>query len=127
MKTPIVTASHLCEQLIVDQQSGRLSLINMFNSLRLAELPAVVPHFVFFVSFTDGPRAAKGRVSLFDPNQHRLWSEDITVQFSDPVEAAVYLRRFYNTTFTVYGVYTFEIEIGGEIVLVRRFGVLQPV
>lgn len=127
MKVPIVVASHLCEQLLVDAQSGRISLINCFNSMRFPGLPATLDRFIFFVALTDGPRRAKGRVSLFDPNQHRIWSEEIQLEFKDPVEAALYTQRFYQTTFTVYGVHVFEMEVEGEIVLVRRFGVLKPV
>lgn len=127
MRKPVVIASHLCEQTITDVHTGRLTLVNCFNSLRFHKLPAVIPAFVFFATFTDGPKKARMNIRLRDPFDTLLWQGEMTVTFSDPSELGLYTQPFYNTVLKAFGMYAFEVDFGGELVLVRRFGVYQLV
>lgn len=61
-KLPEVVALMLCEKLNVDTQTGQVSLVGIFNSLRFADFPTAPQSFTVYVALLGG--AGEGKMKL---------------------------------------------------------------
>ena len=53
-ETPMVLSLIVCDTVITDAQSGKKTLVGLFNSVGAARYPHVLPRFFIFASLTNG-------------------------------------------------------------------------
>jgi hypothetical protein len=124
MQRPIARSLFLCDQVIVDRDSGKPTLVGLFESIRCSAFPSLPRSFDVYAVLTDG----QGRMSIDVVISHLATEEQIAVQsgelfFPDPLFRQQVRFRFKTVSFTEAGSYVVALLAEGEVVTDCRFEV----
>jgi len=123
---PVAISLHLCDYLIVEDRTRKVSLVGTFTGLPMAELPGVAPPFSVTAVLTDG--LGEGIIDLVvtrldtgeEVHNHRG-----RITFPDMLQEVTYHIRLARCPFPVEGTYQFALLVDGEWVAHRRLRVYQ--
>src|SRR5436190_1412985 len=86
---PVARGLFLCDWLIVDAQTNKVSLINLFDRVRVTQFPSIPKPFVVYALLTDGFGDIEMRVDIeSDDGEHLVYSKTLRVRFSDRLAPA---------------------------------------
>jgi Family of unknown function (DUF6941) len=123
---PIVLGLTLCDYVIVEEGTRKVSLIGAFTSMAVEEFPAVSPPFSVYAALTD----ASGNVTIrlvvvrLDTDEE-VYSFQGTAHFPDKLAAVGFYLHIQDCSFPVPGFYQFTLDVDGEWVAHRRLRVYQ--
>jgi Family of unknown function (DUF6941) len=113
----------LCDYVIIEERTKKVSLIGGFTSIRVTAFPAVVP-FCVYAALIDGLGEASVELTVThldtDTEVYRLVR---TMQFLDRLVEARALFRLRECTFPAAGTYLFTLLIDHEWVAQRQIRV----
>jgi hypothetical protein len=125
MPTPPVAVSlTLCDYVIVEERTKKISLIGTFTGLKVADFPATPHPFSVFAVLTDGI----GDVTIDLSVTQLATNEEVAIhqgrmRFPDKLAEVSYHARLHHCTFPAPGVYQFTLLADGEWVAHRRLRV----
>jgi hypothetical protein len=110
----------LCQQVIVEERTRRVTLVNNFAWLRLGDFPATYGPFSAVAALTDGQGAIDVTIRVERTETlDLLYHQTQRLVFRSPFHELVALFRFPRITFPVPGGYEFSIWAGGEALAYR--------
>jgi hypothetical protein len=123
---PIAVSLILCEQVIVDRDSGRPAPIGIFSRFYVDRFPSGPQRFSAFASLTNG--RANGTVRLvasrLDTGE-AIYQREHPIAFSDPLEVVNLRMRLRSIRFPVPGLYEFVLFVDSDPVAQRTLRVSQ--
>jgi hypothetical protein len=115
----------VCEQIIVEERTRNVTLVNCFTRLFMDQFPSEARPFAIYSSLIDG----FGEITL-DLLTYRLDDyEEISklsqrVQFPDRLQEVKYLFRLNHFAFPVEGQYQVSLLADGELIAQNRIDVI---
>src|SRR5262245_13229011 len=121
---PVALGMTLCDYVIVEERTKKVSLIGSFTGLAVAAFPALVAPFSVFAALTDGrgDGTVEVRVTRLETNEQVAAARG-SVHFPDPLAEASCRFRFHQCSFPAAGYYQFTLLVDGEWAAQRRIRV----
>jgi hypothetical protein len=123
---PIVEALIICDEIINEAGTNKKSLIGTFNSIVSEQFPMQHPKICVYAAMTNGQGDMSGELRCVRvEDQEVIFKAVGRVQFADPNQVVEMSFNFRNIVFEHPGLYTFELLAGDEMLLEKRFHVVQ--
>ncbi|MFH0981062.1 MAG: hypothetical protein V2A79_05940 [Planctomycetota bacterium] len=124
---PDVLSLIVCDQIITDRVSGKVSLIGMFSAIHSPRFPVAHPQICVYVAMTDGHGKTPITIRIVDANEARrpLVEGKGTVEFKDPRMIANLALQFHGLTFPEAGQYRVQIWSGSTLLREARLHLVQ--
>lgn len=114
MDAPQLNYFHICDQVIIAQDSNNVSLINIFNEIQTSGLPAIHPRFSI-LSNTAGPKGSYiQEIEVIGPDGASLAKISGEANYSG-IGPNNFIANFVNFVFPQAGEYIFRVKVGGGI------------
>jgi len=125
--TPNVLALLICDQIITDRISGKVSLIGMFSKVHGRRFPAAHPTMSVFVALTDGHGKTELTIRIVDANDARppIVEGKGYVDFKDPRAIAHLALQFNGLRFPEAGAYRVQLWAEDELLREARLELIQ--
>ena len=120
-KSCVCLSCILCELVIQDQETKNRSLINMFNHVMVAQLPARMHRLSILVSITDGRGQSQGKLEIVDPEGAPVIRGVNPVVFRDPTVIFDLCYEFRDVVFHKEGRHNINFWLGDDLVVMRPF------
>ena len=121
---PIALALALCDYVILEERTKKVSVIGRFNSFSVTRFPAMVAPFSAYALLTDGLGDASVElvVSRMDTDQG-VFVYRGSLHFPDRLTHVGFHTRFRQFVFPASGQYQFTLLVDGEWVAQQRVAV----
>jgi hypothetical protein len=121
---PIALGLTLCDQVIVEEGTRKVSLIGTFSRIRLRTFPSEPSPFCVFGTLTDGRGDGILEVAIArqDTNEE-IYAAQRDIHFPDRFAEVHVLFRIGGCRFASSGGYVVTLLVDGELVAQRRFRV----
>ncbi len=121
---PIALGLALCDYVIVEERTKKVSLIGRFDTFSVTRFPASVPPFSAYALLTDGLGDARVElvVSRMETD-HGAFMYRGSLHFPDRLTHVGFHTRFRQFVFPVSGQYQFTLLLDGEWVAQQRVSV----
>jgi len=125
--TPNVLALLVCDQIITDRITGKVSLIGMFSKVHGRRFPAAHPMMSVFVAMTDGHGKTDLTIRIVDANEARppIVEGRGSVDFKDPRAIAHLALQFNGLRFPEAGPYRVQLWSEQELLREARLDLVQ--
>lgn len=125
--TPDVIALLVCDQIITDRMTGKVSLIGMFSKVHGRRFPASHPQLCVFVAMTDGHGKTELVIRVVDANDARppIVEGKGIVDFKNPRAIAHLALQFHGLTFPEPGDYRVQLWSGGSLLREARLELIR--
>ena len=124
---PDVLSLILCDQIITDRMTGKVSLIGMFSRVHAPRFPVAHPQLSVFVALTEGYGDTEMRIRVVDANDERppVVEGHGKVRFQDPRSIAHLALQFHGLRFPEPGEYRVQLYCGNELLREARLVMVQ--
>ncbi|MDA1195293.1 MAG: hypothetical protein O2894_08915 [Planctomycetota bacterium] len=122
---PVVKAFLVCDQIIQDAQTGKISLIGLFQDLRADRFPATHPSLWIYTSLTNARGAYTFEIQLVDVANSTVLGKGTppTIQIPGPLETAEMCAQLGNLQLPRPGTYEFQLLANGELLATKHLRV----
>ncbi len=119
---PTLLALVICDTVIEDVETGKKSLIGLFDLVVGVQRPAFIPELCVYVCLVGGPEHSPCRIAVrcLGPDGTEVATAEESVDFPHADSVAELVFRFQGVEFRETGWYRFECRIGGEAIAERR-------
>jgi len=122
---PILLSMSLCDLIIRDQQTHKVSLINLFNEVRAQHFPCQHPRLHVYVCLTNGRGNYQGRLAFVDTQTDTTLAKlEGPVVFHSPLQVVEMNFELNALPLPHEGEYRFEFLCDGEPVGARNLRVV---
>lgn len=123
---PILLAINICDQIIRDESTKKISLIGLFNTIKANMFP--VRHSLHvYVAITNGQGEYEGELRFVNLSNKQLVAKAIgKIRFHNPLEVYEFNFAFQNLEFGSEGKYAVDFLCDGGPVGTREFIVMGP-
>jgi len=119
---PEVLAMAICDLVIEDSETGKKSLIGLFDHVYTTKLPSVVNELNVFLSLTDGRGTPAAEIRCINSiTGEELFRTEGEIEFPDPLTVVDLHFRFQGCEFPDEGEYRFQFFCEGELLRERKF------
>ncbi|HYG74841.1 MAG TPA: hypothetical protein VEK08_07555 [Planctomycetota bacterium] len=130
MVKPILLALVLCDTIIREAQTNKLSLIGTFNGIFASAFPCTHPSLSVYIAITEGRGRVpcKLRMTSLDNNQV-IFELPGQIEFGGPTSVGELVFQLQQVQFAAPGVYAIEFWADGELLGSRKVSaqkVAQP-
>jgi hypothetical protein len=124
---PDVLSLIVCDQIITDRVTGKVSLIGMFAAVHAPRFPVSHPQICVYVALTDGHGKTPITIRIVDANDARrpIVEGKGIVEFKDPRMIANLALQFHGLTFPEAGQYRVQIWSGSSLLREARLHLVQ--
>ena len=124
---PDVLSLIVCDQIITDRVTGKVSLIGMFSAIHTPRFPVRHPQICVHVALTDGRGKTPLTIRIVDANEARkpLVEGKGIVEFKDPRMIANLALQFHGLRFPEPGQYRVQIWSGSSLLREARLHLIQ--
>ena len=123
---PIAEALIICDEIINEAGTNKKSLIGTFNSILSDQYPMQHAKICVYAAMTNGQGEMSGELRCMRvDDQQMIFKASGTVQFADPNQVVEMSFNFRNIVFERPGLYTFELLAADELLLEKRFHVVE--
>ena len=121
---PILLALVLCDTVIREQGTNKVSLIGTFNSLSSSTFPCVHGSFWVYIAITEGRgrHSSKLRITSLSTGQN-VFELPGEIEFADPTSVGELVFQLSGTRFDVPGLYAVEFWAGDDLLGSRKIHV----
>ena len=124
-ETPMVLSLIMCDTVITDAQSGKKTLVGLFNSIGAVRYPHLLPRFFIFASITNGNGTVEFKIRLKAGNGDVVFDLPGKVPFNTPLDAPEIVFDIQNLVIKSTGTYELQviyndIPIASRIVTFRQ-------
>lgn len=124
--TPVAIALHLCDYVIVEARTNKISLVGTFIAMAMPEFPGIPSPFSVVAVLTDG--CGEGiitlAVTLLDTGEE-VYRHEGRISIQEMLQEVTYHTRLHSCGFPTEGLYQFTLLVDGEWVAHRRLKVYQ--
>jgi hypothetical protein len=121
MQRPAALGLMLCDQVIVERETGKPTLVGVFTALACSQFPSTPRPFDVFAALTDGQgHVALDLVVSEIETEEQLSAQSLEQDFPDPLQVVNVRFRFRALSFPAAGNYLFELLAEGESICHRR-------
>ncbi len=124
--TPVVLSINVCDSIIRDEITKKVSLIGIFNTIHANSFPAIHPLLHVYMALTNGHGKYKGELRLLDDAGKVLVSAQGPLEFSNPLQVVEINFQWQQLKFAKQGQYIIEVQCDGGQVGSRKFRVIGP-
>lgn len=122
---PICQAIVVCDNIIREENTHKLSLMGLFNSITVPSFPTRHARMHVFVSLTNYIGETEGKLKFIDPEGNTIAEIQGPITFNDKL-ATVELNIIINgMVFPKPGVYTIEFLVAHQLVGSRKIQVME--
>ncbi len=119
---PVAVGLFLCEQVIVEERSRNVTLVNSFTRRRVEEIPWEATNFILFAVLTDGLGEGSLDVVIYAlDDMEEIYERSVKWQFDNPLHELRCRLRLRDCIFPREGHYQASLLIAGEEIAQRRF------
>ena len=112
----------ICDSVIEDVESGKKSLIGLFDHVQTTDFPSVVNELNVFLSLTDGRGNPSAELRCVDAQTEEvLFRTTGEIEFPDPLTVVDLHFRFQGCEFPEAGEYRFQFLCNNELLRERKF------
>lgn len=123
IQPPVAIGLTVCEQVIVEEKTHNITLVNCFARLKVREVPSGSHRLVVYARLTDGRGEGKIRLELLRPDTlDEVLVQDISAAFSHPLQEFHAVFRG-SVPFPIEGRYQVNLLADGELIAQRTFQV----
>ncbi len=126
MQRPSALGMTLCDQIIIDRDTLKLTLVGILTGIACEQFPSFPQPIDVFVDLTDG----QGNITLnlvvicLDTDEE-IRNERIIQEFRNPLQVVTLIMRLRLLSFPTPGNYLFELQADGEAICHRRLRVYE--
>lgn len=127
MPKPIVLSINICDTIIRDELTKKVSLIGLFNAIKASTFPSTHPSFHLYVALTNGHGKYKTSMRIVSvDNNEVLINIDGDLDVLDPLQAVEINICLQGLRFKGPGKYSLQVLCNGELIGSRDFMVIGP-
>lgn len=124
---PAVLSINICDAIIRDEATKKVSLIGLFNTIRANSLPCTHPQMHVHVALTNGHGKYKTEVRFVSMETDKPIAGMLgDLEFPDPLHVVELNVCWQGLRFETEGIYLVQVLCGGETVGERKFMVVGP-
>ena len=115
--TPVTLSMSLCDYVIIEEGTGKASLIGCFDTLTVPSFPSPPRDFFLSAELTggNGPGRVSARIARPDTDESIGWTR-ADVRFRDRLFVIRYRTRVNDCSFPMPGRYAVQLSVDGELV-----------
>jgi hypothetical protein len=122
--SPTATGLSLCDYVIVEERTKKVSLIGTFSGLKVPAFPAIPQSFCVFASLTDGQGDGMVELTVTELTANdEIYSLQRPAHFPDRLAEVQILFRLKECGFPAAGLYLFTLSVDNEWVAHKRLRV----
>jgi hypothetical protein len=123
-QTPIPVGLILCDHVLVEQGTKKISIIGSFRRVDVEQFPAKLPPFFLYAELTDGLGSGimESVLSRLETDE-QVFSYRTPIRFSDQLSVLRTRLRISNCTIPSSGAYQFMLLVDGMFVAQRQLQV----
>ena len=119
---PEVLAMAICDIVIEDVESGKKSLIGLFDQVHTTQLPSLVNELNVYLCLTDGRGTFPAELRCISAEtEEELFHTEGSIEFPDPLGVVDLHFRFQGCEFPYEGEYRFQFLCAGQLLRERKF------
>ena len=123
---PNILAINICDDIIRDETTKKISLIGLFNCIRAPKFPIIHKALRVYVCLTNGHKMCKGELRFInDADNTIIFSAEGNIPFKNPLQIVELNFGIANLRFEKPGNYRIEFFCDGHPAGNRRFVVMQ--
>jgi len=116
----------VCDDMIIDQETGKHSLIGIFDRIGAPQFPARHHRLSLYIELTNGHGQYDIKVGLMDVKaDEEVISIGGPMSFPDPLAVVKMRLRLNNVVFPRFSEYRFQVWANNELLMERRLIVSQ--
>lgn len=123
---PVVLSINVCDAIIRDETTKKVSLIGIFNAIHALSFPTVHPLLHLYIALTNGHGQYKGEIRFSDDEGKVLVCAEGPLEFKDPLQIVEINFEWRLLKFEHEGEYIIEVMCDGQQVGIRKFRVVGP-
>jgi hypothetical protein len=125
MQPPLPLVLVLCDQVAVDQTTGKTSIFGRFEAIFSHAYPAMHPALTMYAEFTDGHGKTSIRARIVRTTADSIDGEELAnstteLDFPDPFCVRTWVLSAQGLVFPEPGEYRCILDCGGTILIERR-------
>jgi len=125
--TPSVLSINICDAIIRDEVSKKVSLIGLFNTIKANTFPCVHPQLHVYAALTNGHGEYRAEVRFSNVEQNKAIAGMIgDVVFDNPLQVIEMNFVWQGLNFQKPGPYAVEVLCNDELIGSRKFIVMGP-
>ena len=125
--TPMVLSINICDTIIRDEITKKVSLIGLFNMIRASRFPFKHPQLHVHIALTNGHGNYQAEVRFINTEQNKpIAGMRGELIFKSPLQIVEMNLCWQNLNFGSAGEYYVEILCDGELIGSRKFLVTAP-
>src|SRR5437588_13121324 len=115
---PIAVGLFLCQQVIVEERTRNITLVNSFNRRTAHEFPSPPQQFAVYAMLTNGRGEATLALSVSRLDSlEEIYRRAAHVTFADPLRQVRLWFRVKSCSFPEPGAYQVTLEADGELII----------
>lgn len=119
---PVVRGVFLCENVIVEERSRNVSLINCFTRKLVDEFPSSPQRLVVYAVFANGLGTIPIELEVLDLDDGEVvYSQSVDITFTDPVQELRFVYRVHDLILPQSGSYEVTLTSSSEPLGRTRF------
>jgi hypothetical protein len=125
--TPAVKAFLVCDTVIHDRQTNKMSLVGVFHDLASTRFPAVHPSLWLYANLTDAHGRYEFEVRLMDMRRSAVLGSGThpPVDIPDPLLTREFSAQLRNVAFPGPGIYEFQLLANRQLLATKAIRVVQ--
>ncbi len=123
---PTVLAINICDSIIRDETTKKVSLIGLFSVIRAPGFPIVHPLMHVYVALTNGHGDYAMTIRFCDDKEQDLARMEGPIQFANPLQVIELNLAWQQLRIKHAGEYTVEVLCNKVLIGERRFHVVGP-
>jgi len=123
---PVVLSINICDTIIRDERTKKVSLIGLFNAIHASAFPAVHPTMCVYIALTNGPGNCKLNIQFnkAEDNQTIAGMEG-EIEFVNPLQVVELNLELQGLKFEKAGEHRVEVLCDNKLIGSRKFYVNQ--
>jgi len=123
---PVLLAINVCDTIIRDEHTKKVSLIGLFSAIHARTFPAVHPSMCVYIALTNGHGTCKLDVRFNRASDNQIVADmQGEIEFEDPLKVIELNLELQSLTFEKPGEHNVEVLCDGQHIGSRKFFVNQ--
>lgn len=125
--TPSVLSINICDSIIRDEATKKVSLIGLFNTIRANSFPCTHPQLHVYVALTNGHGKYKTDIRFSNLEEDKLIAGMVgELVFQNPLQVFEVNVCWQQLRFEKQGEYAVEVLCDGHLIGARKFRIIGP-
>lgn len=124
--TPIVLSINICDNIIRDETTKKVSLIGLFSTIRANVFPCTHPQMHVYIVLTNGHGGYRTEIRFLDVDSKAIVSMVGELNFQDPLQIVELNMCWQQLHFNKPGEYTVEVLFDNAPIGYRKFRIMGP-